>query len=695
MVDSLDPPNLVITIPHEFSSDFFGILVLDILHDSVKYAVLHGNRLSQITDLIAVSFLHYNEGLDVNYLQDWVFINVLKYFVKLWRGNLQNGLGLRSENDLITVDISVLREIIKIPVYKVNSRKDKDEDKFVSTKTIYSTVEYQNYNHQKDELFRENHNVNYESFSSPEGVTKPLDFFRKQETIVNNICSLTNGKSRIVLDMKASAGLIRSICDPITYITGLPTFADPGCNMPGMSAIRAFSENAFTTTTTTTANNLHFGSYKHIPSFKYQIEMEYIYNGEKISLLFFNANYFYGSNKNGMSRENLMIDILGEKFHGFSPRSWMMAEALGNYLNPVETEISETFGQVLSIYNSLIADYYTNVDSENQQGYNINKQLKDWAVNCPYKQAYLNTVYKNSQMFPEIDRQLDESDLHPEKLIGEILPEIMQQYLESGDQALLAFCYRQYVILRDFIGMDREYTPREFNFKLSQLLKRQYIDGRKKLTTQIEKAMELKKRRDTVIYQRCEEWIYNYLKKIILVSRQNLSTILQIIFNETENESGKFDILNTLPEFNPPNELYELLHENIYFFYPFSTSVIEEGKLIYSLLDTILQKNSPIKIPIDLQMKITQQYLENDETITFTALTKVLGKFSGDFGQIVWSINNGHIFATEDNNASAMALFLHRLPREYMLHLNGGHKIWGNLHGVGNGGHVDTFIEIF
>lgn len=49
-------------------------------------------------------------------------------------------------------------------------------------------------------------------------------------------------------------------------------------------------------------------------------------------------------------------------------------------------------------------------------------------------------------------------------------------------------------------------------------------------------------------------------------------------------------------------------------------------------------------------------------------------------------------FSSEDNNTSAMAVLLHRLPKEC---LKTGREpiVWGNIHGLGDGGSVDIIID--
>ena len=74
-------------------------------------------------------------------------------------------------------------------------------------------------------------------------------------------------------------------------------------------------------------------------------------------------------------------------------------------------------------------------------------------------------------------------------------------------------------------------------------------------------------------------------------------------------------------------------------------------------------------------------------------IKNVLGKFSGDFGQIVWCMRYSHIFATEDNNTSAMACILHKVPKKYIQTDNSSLVQWVSLHGMGDGSSVEAIFS--
>lgn len=681
MEDNL--PNLVITIPNHLCEDFLGIFVLDVLHDSVKYGVLDGNRLSQLTDLITESFFYHNEINDneeMVYLRNYIFISVLKYFSKLWENNMSEALGI-TQSDIENIGIQSLRDMTKIPVRRVADRPD--HGVFIDPKGGYTSVELQNYNLQK-EITNKSTNVDYQTFYSP---SQP-HFIKQAETIGLNILKKTNYNSKAVLDMKASAGLIRSISDQIGYITGLPTFADPGYNMPGMSEIREYSEKAFIIDS---PNNV----YKHTPNFKFQIQLDL---GAEQPIVFFNTNYFYGSSKNGINRENMIICIMNELFHGSLPRSSVMAEAVGDYLNPELAEINEnnsitdTIQDILLNFNSIIQDFYNKCNDLTE--IKINSELIEWCGDCYFKQPYIQATMKNMIYFPSI--LIDDLDLFPNIMISEILPDIMTKFLEIEDLDLLAFSYHQLNLLKQYIGHDN-ISGMRYKFKLDNMLQNQLMPKRRKLIVQINKAMREKRKNDTNVYCEHANWIHDYIRKIVYMCKSNLEYIL--IDYDENNFNDILDLLNKVPEFNPPPDLKQLLSINSRFYHPdlhYNTNQSQDGLLIYTLLESLLPTplypTPLLKLPF-LKTKISTFSIPSFNQVSVNALTKLLGKFSGDFGQLMWAINKGHLFTTEDNNASAMALFFHRIPIHCIQNLDRQYRIWGNIHGLGNGGSVDIFIS--
>ena len=88
-----------------------------------------------------------------------------------------------------------------------------------------------------------------------------------------------------------------------------------------------------------------------------------------------------------------------------------------------------------------------------------------------------------------------------------------------------------------------------------------------------------------------------------------------------------------------------------------------------------------------LELKKQYDLILSFVDITNNARTAILSKFTGDFGQLMWSIKNGHAFATEDNNTSAMALIMHQLPKTCFSGIS--NQNWTNIHGLGDGSAVE------
>ena len=88
-----------------------------------------------------------------------------------------------------------------------------------------------------------------------------------------------------------------------------------------------------------------------------------------------------------------------------------------------------------------------------------------------------------------------------------------------------------------------------------------------------------------------------------------------------------------------------------------------------------------------------ETFLTVEESVTWDTLRSVLGKFSGDFGQIIWCLSTGNIFATEDNNTSAIACILHRIDKRYIVSDFPITNKWVNIHGHGDGGQVDVIYN--
>jgi len=298
MRDYIDLP---ILIPNHLISDFLGIMVIDILHDSKNYGSISNHRLSKITDLLAET-CDFKHPITKKQIKIFIFKKVVFYMCKLWKDNLK-ALGLYKMPNFENNDPDYWKQLskfVKIPLKPMASFKDT----FITLGRNTKSIEVSNYYYQKELL---GCNCKYYSFISPTNITNSINYFYNAKSIVNNIKSW-NDKSAVSLDMKSSAGLIRTITDPIGYITSICTFVDPGYNMPGMSAIRKYSN------IDTNINN-----------FSYSINLEI----ENQIINLFTVKYY-----NSFPRNNVLINVSDHLYHGTLPNSVTMSQSLKNYLEP-------------------------------------------------------------------------------------------------------------------------------------------------------------------------------------------------------------------------------------------------------------------------------------------------------------------------------------------------------------------------
>jgi hypothetical protein len=685
--DYLIMDDITINIPINFTSDFLGIMVIDILHDSQRYGNISGHRLSKIVDLLVESCILSNNEITISKrdLKQYIFKNVVLYMSKIWKYNLK-AIGLNelpnfteNSNDYW----QKLYKIVKIPLRQINTNKIDKPDTFIQNGSEQS-IEFYNYLYQKD-LLENTQAVNYYNFLSPK-IPPPSNYFKPIKHIINNIQSW-NEKSKISLDMKSSAGLLRTITDPIGYITNIATYTDPGYNMPGMSAIRKNVKN-------------------NINNFNYKINLQ-LENNDLITL--FNVNYHTDSI---IERSKILIDIFGETFNGSLPNSTIMANALQNYLNPCsnDLECNITIKDILEEIETLIFNYYDEICSTKKLDkiYEIYKQKADMLLfskslqnvykslfkkDCKNINEILDWVFENEselmfklsfilssiKMFYIYDIYIDEI-LLPEQLITKLLPDVICDYLDNNEFNKLAFACHQLKILQDFIGHPGKNLP-EIPYKvfLADLLNNQWIHNRRgKLVNQILIAEK------------------NWKKQQILLSRKYHNSICDYIYNLIEYTTGRYkdwltndNFLTQIPLFEISQEFEQGLTEQLFYLYPEiynSTKFINrKGLLLGVMLNSLsMGKKSLIVLDLDLNLNIKTRgkCIPKREIIG-----KIIGKFTGDFGQIIWCINNEHIFASEDNNTSAMALFLHRLS------INNLNKKWGSIHGLGDGSSVQIFLQ--
>jgi hypothetical protein len=695
----METPDIIVTIPKNLTKDFLGILALDVLHDSKGHGYLVNKKLSQLTDLIAESAILLNE-IESDDIKNYIFTEVLSYFTELWRDNLR-ALGLDGPLNASS-DLSTLRDRVVLPLRSVANRVD--DDAFASLGTGKLGIEAQNYHEQKQKIRREH--AELMAFVSPKGVNDPHDYFRQAEGLVDIIRTRTAGQSRVVLDMKSAAGLIRTLTDPIGYTTGLPTYADPGYNMPGMSAVRQYSEVNFVSRSP--------GEYAGPKKFHYRVQLETELSQSPVVLL--DVNYFYGIYNDGLDRNNLMISILDELYKNKLPRSVMMAEALSGYLSPRPITITETKRCVLEMLTTVIWNHYdraspsidyiegiqeiykklhTGVKTLSLRPAISSSVLERWCGTDIFRVSYILDTLRNLHFFKGA-AGIDAHLLFPEQMITELIPEVMSRYLETKDVDLLAFCYHELKLLRRYAD-----APGVDGSVITGLIDEQRLSGRRgRLVTQLDRQIGEWRKSQTEILERASRYIKAYLMSVLRACETYLGVLHDLDHTEDPDDPRIGRLLQALPIFKPNAQLRSALLDHLHFYcpemYTRTSSIVRTGLLVTTLLDTIMWKKPLLGIDLRLHQTISadinpgdREYHHSDHM--HTALTTMLGKFSGDFGQIMWSICNGHLFASEDNNASAMALMLHRLPSSYV---SGGRgRRWGNIHGLGDGGHVDVTLN--
>jgi len=702
--------DITLTIPNDLTKDFLGIMALDVLHDAKGYGYLVGHKLSQLTDLLSEAiFFHEAEllndlELNTHTIQNYVFKKVLEYFLELWEDNIK-ALGLSALPDTST-KIDALREIVLLPIRTVADRDN--EDTFASLGKNKHGIEAQNYYDQRNKLTREH--AETMAFISPKGIKRPADYFRQASGIVDIIRHRTSGRSKVVLDMKSAAGLIRTLTDPLGYTTGLPTYADPGYNMPGMSAIRQYADIAF-------IDDQRDGYYTGAHEFRYNVQLETPFCNEALKIL--DVTYFYGVAKDGLDRSNVLISVLDETYNNMLPRSMMMAESLGKYLNPVAQEYTLSIADTFSTVKEIIYRYYEDICPQTlytqslQAVYSqLHQQivlepnvfaclhksgafLYEWCMkeNMIFRVSYILATLQNLQYF-DISTCLpkDPKCLLPEQMITTTLPELMHDYLNCKQELVLAFCHHQLCLLGQYIGQDGvDGVP--YQAELAEMLSKQWIPKRKgKLVTQIQRQVLEWHKTQAAQLSTVQNYITTYIQDITTTCQQNLQAIVDLDYNS--------NILQLLPQFKPSILLEQILNSYLHFYNPElyfrTTGVVRTGLLMATMLDIILSPKPLLQLDLNLQTPLTtlvdptaDEYRHDSNA--YDALRAVIGKFSGDFGQIMWCICYGHIFASEDNNTSAMALMLHRLPKKYINACT--NFTWGNIHGLGDGSCVDVTID--
>lgn len=708
-------PNIMVTIPGSQVKDFLGVMALDILHDAKGYGRLAGGKLVQLTDLLAYSAIINDSPSqqDTEKIRNYFFTQVLEYFVELWTDNL-SALGLDYHPDITDQNIDKYKSIVKLPIRNVANRSD--DDTFIRLgKGLYGIESY-NYTHQKNKLPPTTKNI---QFISPMGVNNPSDYFNRAINVVNFVRQNTECKAKVSLDMKASAGLIRTITDPIGYATGLPTYADPGYNMPGMSAIRRNSAMAF-------------DNKESAQEFRYIIKLAGA--PTKKPLTFLDITYHYGIAKTGLDRYNLIVNVVGNTFKSTLPRSEAMSEALGRYLRPATREITETVADTLGMLEYVIWNFYHEICPNDETLEVINKQYQilgrgqtpdfvefskllgstakinravyNWTQQgCSrYRTSYILSTIENLHYY-NIEKYLPNVNYYlPEYMITKLLPELMYKYKveEIWDINIIAFCYHQQKLLVQYVNNNDSTEPQRQE-ELKTMLNSQWLPKRKgKLLLQIDKEVKAWRNDQMLTILDHKTELANYLSQVLATCKDNLGILVSLDALEDDADDRLEKFLGDIPVFKPTKEVTRTLMNHLKFYRPEMfhrcTGMVYVGLLLATFLDTILWKKPLVTLDLNLQQSLTTTvtptvaetcHIQNVQE----SLGKVIGKFSGDFGQIMWCMCGGHLFASEDSNASAMSLLMQRIPTLNVRLQKGTQRSWGNIYGKGDGSTVDVNIK--
>lgn len=596
--------NIEITIPSFLTSDFLGSMVLDILHDGKGRGILKDRKLCVFTDLLSDCF-------ELSNLKNWVFLQVFNFFCKLWKDNI-SALGIDSLSPNYTVDY--YRKNVSIPV----KASGLQSDCFCSLGPNKKTPEFENYQIQKQGL-------EYKDFISP---LLPEKFYENSKRIVNSILRISPN-ALVSLDMKTSAGLIRSITDPIGYVSSIATYSDPGYNMAGMSSIRNRSVLIF----------------KEKNNFTFTINLEI----EDSSHHFFTTEYYWAESKD--LREHLIIKINDYFFHRSLPKSREMAESIQKYLDSENiVTVWSAKENIESIYKKLsdeniVENEYSDIYRKFHKGIFKNSDLKNivgkfniqvlnrWISDNPVNLAYIVSSLRLYKIYNIKTRYIK-----PEDIITKVLP----YYLSKNVGKNLAYINAHIDLLLQYIGHpDQLFIDQRYKYKLRELLDSQRVgeNSRNKIINLREKLIKN---------------LYSSFKEKLI--SKNVDAILKNIIDNPETDI----ILNS--------DIENILKTHIKFYIPENNNV---SILKLSLLDICLK--------LDIIPEHETEVLEDSRS---EALKYMLGKFNGDFGQIIWCIATENIFATEDNNSSALACLMRKIS------LN---SRWCSIHGLGDGGSVEIF----
>lgn len=670
----------VILIPQNMCKDFIGTVGLDILHDSKSRSTLYGAKLAQITDLLATSFILHNEHLklDETAVNIYFFKLTLEYFCReLWEYNL-SAFGLYEQPDFEEKSNEYwneMRERVIIPFHNIADRFT--ECNFASLGNKRSSAESYNYKHQKDKLDFEHYQ--FISFESPRGLRKPEDFITLQRGIID-IIKDRMGDARVVLDMKSAAGLLRSITDAIGYINNIATNSDPGRDMPGMKAIRQYAH--------TTAVEKEF---------EFRVEMETPFSSEPCVLL--DISYIYEDSV--VKRAN--ITILDNIFKARLPRSVDMSEALNQYLFPKPTDTVVTLQDIVQKVYFAIEELHKPKsfagDAVLQRLHNKGSltrvelfewlcgthidaadvyRVVKWILTAPVVEQWVRIVYildtiKNIECYG-----VTPDSVIPLRIIEDIKTEFTHFKNGERDFRTLGYCHHQIQLLQNYTL----HPENSEKWAVIDAVTWARIPGKRgswcNLTTQLDEQWELALNFKKLYPFR--NYTDAYFEQFLTVCQKNLSNFVQI---DQNGQTFYENVLCRLPTFNGPSELTKELEKRMLLLRP------ELYKIYNGHTELVLNEFLAIcetLINIRFNRPFIWRQTPPAEEAKMMALYQTLGKFSGDFGQIIWSLFHEQIFATEDNNASAMALLIQRLP------ISEG-KRWATIHGLGDGTAVDITMK--
>lgn len=389
-----------------------------------------------------------------------------------------------------------------------------------------------------------------------------------------------------------------------------------------------------------------------------------------------------------------------------------MAGELGYYLEPWDLEMNISKKDCISICKHLVVDHYNDVCDEllfvkelyslysilNRDGYlkpiyfnrlgKVCRQAKNmysWCKqrNSSLRTSYLLTTLRNISYYNIAGELKSVQDLKPSTMTNVILPKLMSKYTTNQRPELIAFCWHQKILLDHCCKSDKKLRRMMDDVWISQ--------SQGKLLNQIERYIKSVNEIQRQQFEKFTKQIHQYIGTLLSYCGKNIKKLIDLEYADTDDPRIEH-FLQGIPVLKIDHSLQKLLDEYLLIKHPGlyrrSRNVPRSGLYVAVLCEIVLTKR--IHLEMDLNELINGVYVIDEAERTRDALRTVLGKFNGDFGQIMWSMAKGHIFSSEDNNTSAMALMIHRLPHEC---ISGRALTWGSIHGIGDGSCVDITIN--